>query len=274
MGIANFDSFDLFCKIWYLLSTEITNLIIANAPKQITDGITYFLDFASLFFISTKYWSRRHLVYFGYYFYNAFSEKIGSKLWYKQTSMNKELRFCTMSLMMFNYAVSTQYEKKFDFKNNKNEILQWIATTNRIKNPMSHEGGFYYSVHVRDLETFYNAMNKEDKQEWKAAKKHRMILHTLFKCELRCAQCYNQSFSSEHNCKRALLLLCKRCKMIAYCSKKCQKIGWKRSHRNKCRMLRKMRRGYVRKNIKHNTLDSGLKYGMYGDPETGLKSHE
>eukprot|EP01083_Nonionella_stella_P295792 1005158_1 len=78
--VQDFDLFDMFCKIWYQMSFVVVQMISDGSPGLCTDATGSIFMLFTYFFISIKYWNRRHLIYFVYYFYNGFMDQIGKKL--------------------------------------------------------------------------------------------------------------------------------------------------------------------------------------------------
>ena len=246
--VSDIKTFDISCQIWYIFAQSIFDMISEGTPKEkdASAGSLIFV-FISYWFMSIKYWSRSHLIYFLYRFYNSFMDEISSKLFKKQHLFEKkDYNFCAGTLVSFNYAFSIRIRKVFDLKNDEWEIKRWVQSTNRLKlvdsdQLMKHLWGFYHQI------------DRENKTDWEMTLYYRGELRNMYKANLRCCRC--SKIQIDHGLS---FKLCKKCKMVVYCSRRCQKSDWKRGHRHKCKEFRKVRRKYSRGKAGQNTIDAAL----------------
>eukprot|EP01084_Bolivina_argentea_P088623 160005_1 len=112
--------------------------------------------------------------------------------------------------------------------------------------------------HIQDWIMFDKSIRKEI-QTWKSngdlrnANKERCILSQgLREMSLNCYLCGKEWK------KNGKLKMCRKCRMVYYCSKKCQKIHWKQKHRYNCRQFSGIYQHYNMKYVNDDTFCSKL----------------
>ena len=112
--------------------------------------------------------------------------------------------------------------------------------------PFSIEIRFEYSNYLYFIEkNFYQSLfharmaaklfkhNNSDMKAWEGLKRNELKIRHQFSSNGH-IKCSNQKCTNSTKNKKNLLKVCKGCRSVFYCSKKCQKYHWKKQHRRQC----------------------------------------
>eukprot|EP01084_Bolivina_argentea_P152114 265395_1 len=209
-----------------------------------------FPQYLAAFYVSIHYWNKKNISYFMRFHYNGLMDRILSPI--EDLYMDSEiLRVVVRPIFDLVNIIADRYCKLFM---DKQTIHKWISdgiNSSEFKANNKYPKSMLCIGQIMDFEKLYKDFARGINEFAQNLNDYRRVLSMFLKTTIiKCYQCGK-------TCNETLKL-CSECRMVYYCSKKCQKIHWNGKHRNKCKQLKRTRKKYIKNRTNDNVFTHDL----------------